>query len=127
MLDTDVMIDSHHENVSFKGAVGTKQALRKMSPQGYVPAHKPNNNNPSPHGACTHRIGIIEGHARSLDSTGNAGGEHEPIHIQPQRHNSDWSLAMLPQGFTSRRAQILSMQFGFTNKKVMVTTRTSNK
>ena len=31
VLDMDDIIDSHHENVSFKAAVGTKQGLRKSS------------------------------------------------------------------------------------------------
>ena len=67
MLDMDVMIDSHQENVSFKGDVGTKRGLRKRSLQGSVPVHKPNTNNQSPRGACTHPIRFIEGDAKNLD------------------------------------------------------------
>ena len=68
MLDMDVMIDSHKGNVSFKGAIGTKQGLRNRSVHGFVAQHKPITNNPSPQGAYTRPIRIIE---RDATGVGN--------------------------------------------------------
>ena len=45
---------------------GTKQGLRKRSMQGFVPVHKPNHSNPSPHSVPTHPIRIIEGDATGV-------------------------------------------------------------
>ena len=62
VLDVEVVIQSHQENVCFEGAIGTKR-LRKTSLQGSVPVHKPNTSNPSLEGVCTHLITIFEGDA----------------------------------------------------------------
>ena len=95
------MIDFHQENVFFKGAAGTKHGLRERFLQVSVPLHEPNTHNPSPQGACTHPKRIIEGDVKNLDCKGKGGGEHEPIHLQSQRHSWDCMLAMLPQGLAS--------------------------
>ena len=63
MLDIEVLIESHQENVFFEGALGTKEGLRKRSLSGSVPMHKLNTSNPSQQGACTHPMRIIEGDA----------------------------------------------------------------
>ena len=63
MLDMEVLIVSNQENVPFEGAFGTKKGLRKTFVQAFVPMHKPNTSNRSPHGACAHPIRIIEGDA----------------------------------------------------------------
>ena len=52
VLEIDVMIESHQENVSFKGAVGTKQDLSKTSLQGLCLCTNPT---PASHPAgCLH-------------------------------------------------------------------------
>ena len=66
MLDLEVIIESHQENVFFERAVVTKQSLTKRSQEGSVPVHKPNTGNPSPQGAYTHSIIIIEGDATDV-------------------------------------------------------------
>ena len=67
----EVVIDSHQENLSFKGAVGMKLGRRKRSLQGSVPVHEPNTNNPS----CTHPKTIIEGDANTVDYKGKGARE----------------------------------------------------
>ena len=85
MLDKHVMIESQQENVSSQGDVGTKQGLRKISLQGSVPLHEPNTSNPSPQGAYTRPIRILEG-----DATGVGNVNHFTYSHSVTAHTSDW-------------------------------------
>ena len=97
---------SVHKTVPFFNlSADTKQSLRKRSLRGFMAQPEPNIGTPAPHGAQLNDI-ITEGVAKR--TTMGKGWLHDTY--------------MLPTV-----TQIASIEFTLTNKRVMVTTQTSNK